>query len=46
MRRIAALPLKSRQSMATASRARVQERFSEQLVLSAYLDALDDIDSA
>jgi glycosyltransferase involved in cell wall biosynthesis len=46
MRRIAAMPQKRRQEMAAESRARVQERFSEQLVLNAYLDALDRIESA
>jgi glycosyltransferase involved in cell wall biosynthesis len=46
MRRMTDLPPERLKQMATASRLRVQERFSEQLVIRAYLDALDRIESA
>jgi hypothetical protein len=46
MRRMATLPRQQLEAMAARSRHRVQERFSEQLVIRAYLDALDRIESA
>jgi glycosyltransferase involved in cell wall biosynthesis len=43
MRRLAILPAEQRLAMAQAARRKVQERFSEELVVAAYLDALSCI---
>lgn len=43
IRRLADLPLQKRVAMGEASRRRVQERFSEELVVRAYLDVLADL---
>jgi glycosyltransferase involved in cell wall biosynthesis len=43
MRRLAQMPAEQRLAMAQAARRKVQERFSEELVVGAYLDALSRI---
>jgi glycosyltransferase involved in cell wall biosynthesis len=43
MERIALMPRAERQLLADAARARVEERFSEKVVIRTYLDALEDI---
>jgi glycosyltransferase involved in cell wall biosynthesis len=42
MRRLAALPAEQRRAMGSASRRKVEEQFSETLVIRAYLDALGE----
>ena len=46
MRRLAQLPRAQRVAMGEAGRKRVQERFSEALVVRAYLDVLAGLDAA
>jgi glycosyltransferase involved in cell wall biosynthesis len=46
MRRLAQLPLAQQLAMGEAGRRRVQERFSESLVVRAYLDVLARLDAA
>lgn len=46
MREMAGLPRAALEAMAAASRHKVQERFSAQRVVRAYLDVLDGIESA
>jgi glycosyltransferase involved in cell wall biosynthesis len=46
MNKIAALPNKQRDAMGQASRRKVQERFSEAVVVRAYLDVLGKLDAA
>lgn len=43
MRRFAELPVAARAAMGEAARRKVQERFSENLVVAAYLDALSGL---
>ena len=43
MRKMAALPKTERVAMGAAGRARIQDRFSETLVIGAYLGALADL---
>lgn len=43
MERLALMPRPERQVLADAARARVEERFSEKLVVRSYMDALADI---
>jgi glycosyltransferase involved in cell wall biosynthesis len=44
MERLGNLPEQQRASMGAASRRKVQEQFSEALVIRAYLDALADLE--
>jgi glycosyltransferase involved in cell wall biosynthesis len=46
MKRFAELPPEARAAMGAASRRKVQERFSEQLVVRSYVDALDRLAGA
>jgi glycosyltransferase involved in cell wall biosynthesis len=46
MRRLAELPAKERAAMGEAARRRIQERFSDTLVVDAYLDALGSAQAA
>jgi glycosyltransferase involved in cell wall biosynthesis len=46
MRRLAGLPSEQRSAMGEAARCKVQSRFSEELVIRAYLDVLEDLDRA
>ena len=46
MRRLLQLPRPQQLAMGEAGRRRVQERFSETLVVRAYLDVLDSLDGA
>ena len=43
MKEFADLPQKSKLAMGAASRRKVQERFSEQVVVRAYVDALNHL---
>jgi len=46
MRNIAVLPARERAAMGQSGRRRVQERFSESVVIAAYLEALAEVDPA
>jgi glycosyltransferase involved in cell wall biosynthesis len=45
MRRLAELRVEQRQAMGAAARTKVQERFNEEFVIRAYLDALAGLDA-